>query len=62
MRAIPVKDRGPRLPVEDHADLREAMPRLLEAFAYGVVTFVLLVCMATVGRSKRRVQVEVLER
>ena len=34
----PVNARGPILLVEDHADLREAMTSLLEAFGYGVVT------------------------
>jgi CheY-like chemotaxis protein len=34
----PLKPRGPILVVEDHADLREAMADLLEAFDYTVVT------------------------
>ena len=34
----PANARGPILLVEDHADLREAMTSLLEAFGYGVVT------------------------
>jgi CheY-like chemotaxis protein len=33
----PVNARGPILLVEDHADLREAMTSLLEAFGYAVV-------------------------
>ena len=38
--SIPVNARGPILLVEDHADLREAMTGLLEAFGYEVVTAV----------------------
>ena len=36
--ATPTNARGPILLVEDHADLREAMTSLLEAFGYEVVT------------------------
>ena len=35
---MPVNARGPILIVEDHADPRDAMTSLLEAFGYGVVT------------------------
>jgi CheY-like chemotaxis protein len=38
MAPTPVKPQGPILLVEDHADLREAMTDLLEAFDYTVVT------------------------
>jgi CheY-like chemotaxis protein len=37
---MPVKACGPILLVEDHADLREAMTGLLEAYGYEVVTAV----------------------
>ena len=40
MSSISVNARGPILLVEDHADLREAMTGLLEAFGYEVVTAV----------------------
>jgi len=38
MAPTPVKPLGPILLVEDHADLREAMTDLLEAFDYTVAT------------------------